>query len=421
MIYGERNSMKMKNKSLNDKTLGLYLHFPFCVEKCKYCDFLSFGGWSKTDMEAYCRAMIREIEYVGKEKGKGYVVDSVFLGGGTPSLIDEGLMGEVVHALRENFNVAGDLSEGAGGLEFSIEANPKTLTERKLKAYKAMGINRLSMGVQSLNDDLLRFMGRIHTKADFMANYDLARVCGFDNINVDLMFAIPGQTLEIWLDTVDQMVNLGPEHISFYSLQLEEGTPFYELYEKGELTLLADEADREMYHQGLTRLKETGYQHYEISNSAKPGFASKHNLKYWSMGEYLGLGLGAHSYINGIRRSNETSLNAYHEIGRRLATAESEAEILFTEEENPFVVEHHENLLIEDMAEYLFMGLRKREGIDLKDFEGRFERPAQEVYKESWPAIEKYIAEGYLNREGHRLCLTEKGIDISNVILAEFV
>lgn len=404
-----------------DKPLGLYLHFPFCVEKCGYCDFLSFGGWSKTDMEAYCRAMIREIEYVGKRDGEGHVVDTIFLGGGTPSLIDTGLMAEVIQGVRDNFKVAGDLPDGTEGLEFSIEANPKTLMAGKLKAYKEMGINRLSMGVQSMDDELLRFMGRIHTKADFLDNYTLARAYGFDNINVDLMFAIPGQTLETWLDTVDQIVDLGPEHISFYSLQLEEGTPFYELYEKGELTLLADEADRKMYHQGLARLKEAGYQHYEISNSAKSGFASKHNLKYWSMGEYLGLGLGAHSYINGIRRSNETSLNAYHEIGRRLANAESEEEVLFTEGENPFVVERHENLLIEDMAEYLFMGLRKREGIDLKDFEGRFGRPAEEVYKENWSAIEKYIAEGYLTREGHGLCLTEKGIDISNVILAEFV
>lgn len=346
-------------------------------------------------MESYCKSLALEIENVGKKHGDGHIVDSIFLGGGTPSLIDEDMMAGVLQGVMDNFNVAENL-------ECTIESNPKTLTKDKLEAYRRMGINRISMGVQSLDDELLRFMGRIHSSEDFAENYKLARACGFDNINVDLMFAIPGQTMETWLSTVNRIIEMEPDHISFYGLQLEEGTPFHKEFLKGELELVTDELDREMYHKALKLFKEAGYNHYEISNCAKPGRESKHNLKYWSMEDYLGLGLGAHSYVEGIRSSNQTSLASYINAAN-------------------IKVDSHENTREDEMAEYIFTGMRRTRGIDLKDFERRFQTPIEEAYSASWPSIKRYMDQGYLIRRDSALSFTEKGIDISNKILAEFI
>jgi oxygen-independent coproporphyrinogen-3 oxidase len=254
-------------------------------------------------------------------------------------------------------------------------------------------------------------MGRVHTKDDFWKNYDLAKECGFRNINIDLMFGIPGQTMGIWTDTIESALALRPEHVSFYSLQLEEGTPFYSMYREGRLKQTEDELDREMYHKSVSALTDKGYLHYEISNAAREGYQCRHNLKYWSMEDYLGLGLGAHSYLNGTRSGNIKDLAEYIQAG----------EAPSGDPERPFTAWRHENTQEDDITEYLITGMRKIVGIDLKDFERRFRKPIEECFSTNWNRVENYIAEGYLKKSEKNMRLTIKGVDISNTILMEFV
>lgn len=389
--------------------LGLYLHIPFCVRKCDYCDFLSFGGLSEEDQKSYFRSLIREIESYAKVYNNKYYVDTIFIGGGTPSLVDESLISGLMAAVRRNFNIHEDA-------EISIESNPKTLTKNKLNTYLKAGINRLSMGAQSFDDKLLRTMGRIHTTGDFLKNYSLARECGFRNINIDLMFAIPGQTMETWMDTLGQAIGLVPEHISFYGLQIEEGTPFFAMFQKGLLKQIDDELDREMYHNAVNTFRDNGYGHYEISNAAKPGYECRHNLKYWSMGDYLGLGLGAHSFIEGTRFSNTTDFKEYIQVG-----GYSFGRWPGQNADSPFVRWHHENSREDSISEFLFTGLRKIKGVDLGEFERRFGQPIEAVYSANWSQIQRYLGEGLLIRSGDNLRFSGEGIDISNTILTEFV
>ncbi len=376
------------------KSLGLYIHVPFCMRKCNYCDFLSFGGLEEELQNEYFQALAKEIRIKAKDYSNKYYVDSIFIGGGTPSLVNEQRIADMMTIINESFSIDGNA-------EISIESNPKTLTKSKLKTYLSCGVNRLSIGAQSFDDELLAYMGRVHTKEDFIKNYDLARECGFQNINIDLMFAIPGQTKEIWTDTIERALSLSPEHISFYSLQLEEGTPFYSMFREGSLKQTDDVLDREMYHGAVRMLKDRGYLHYEISNAAREGYQCRHNLKYWSMEDYLGLGLGAHSYMNGIRSSNTVELNRY--------------------KQSQFIEWRHENTKNDDITEYIITGMRKRNGIDLEDFERRFQKPIEDYFPENWFKLENYIAEGYLKKSEKNMHFTEKGIDISNTILTEFV
>lgn len=389
--------------------LGLYLHIPFCVRKCDYCDFMSFGGLSEEDQKSYFRSLIREIESYAKVYNNKYYVDTIFIGGGTPSLVDESLISGLMAAVRRNFNIHEDG-------EISIESNPKTLTKNKLNTYLKAGINRLSMGAQSFDDELLRTMGRIHTTGDFLKNYSLARECGFRNINIDLMFAIPGQTMETWMDTLGQAIGLVPEHISFYGLQIEEGTPFFAMFQKGLLKQIDDELDREMYHNAVNTFRDNGYGHYEISNAAKPGYECRHNLKYWSMSDYLGLGLGAHSFIEGTRFSNTTDFKEYIQVG-----GYSFGRWSCQNADSPFVRWHHENSREDSISEFLFTGLRKIKGVDLGEFERRFGQPIEAVYSANWSQIQRYLEEGLLIRSGDNLRFSGEGIDISNTILTEFV
>lgn len=375
------------------KSLGLYMHIPFCFKKCNYCDFLSFGGVEEEIHKEYFQALTKEINQKAEVYSNKYYVDSIFVGGGTPSLVNEKLIADLMAAVRESFSVDKNA-------EITMESNPKTLTEDKLKTYLDAGVNRLSIGAQSFDDDLLKYMGRVHTKEDFLKNYDLARECGFRNINIDLMFAIPGQTAEIWTDTLKSTMALMPEHISFYGLQIEEGTPFYTMLREGRLTQADDELDREMYHNAVRMLKDSGYIHYEISNAAKEGYQSRHNLKYWSMEDYLGLGLGAHSYMNGTRSSNLTHLAEYNRA------------------EGACDVWRHENTAGENISEYLFTGMRKLGGIELGDFEARFGSGLESIYGN---VLEKYQREGLIEITDGHLRFTDKGIDISNMVLAEFV
>jgi len=408
----ETVSVDNKLKLAPTKPLGLYLHIPFCVQKCSYCDFLSFGGTGEEAHNEYIRALCREIEYYGTVYRNIYYVESIFIGGGTPSSLKANLIAELADSIKKSFLIVDNA-------EFTIESNPKTLSEKKLKTYLESGINRLSMGAQSMDDNLLSFLGRIHSQEDLFANYQLARKSGFENINLDLMFAVPGQTLEIWMNTLEQVIRLAPEHISFYSLQLEEGTPFYSMYQAGTLKETDSELDRRMYHEALDLLKKKDYLHYEISNAAKAGHQSRHNLKYWSMADYLGLGLGAHSYIGGTRFSNVENLSDYSVSAIEKFKAEEQREKDI--KTGPFTVWKHENSKQEDISEYLFTSLRKTEGIDLRSFEERFGERIEYYFMENWNKIQRFIDEGYLVKKENKMFFSIKGIDISNRILSEFV
>ncbi len=398
-----------KNATIPRKSLGLYLHIPFCIQKCNYCDFLSYGGIEKEKQAAYIQSLIKEIECYSTLCHNQYYVDSIFIGGGTPSILNENLIKELMTSVKSCFNI--DTNP-----EISMECNPKTLTENKLKTYQELGINRLSIGAQTFHGKLLNEMGRVHSANDFFENYTLARICGFQNINIDLMFSIPAQTMTIWKETLEQAILLKPEHISFYSLQIEDGTPFFKQFQEGSLIAIDDELDRKMYHDALDLLKYNGYQHYEISNASKEGYQCMHNLKYWSMEDYLGLGLGAHSFVNGTRFSNVTDLNRYIQIG--MSNNENNKNL---EAYSPFVAWHHKNSKDETISEFLFTGMRKREGIDLKEFERRFERHLEDVFSANWYRLQRYIDEGYLIKSDENMRFTIKGIDISNTILTEFV
>ena len=280
-------------------SLGLYIHIPFCLQKCHYCDFYSEAGTASSLRAKYVDALCTEIQYFGDLLGHGAaeggrLVDTVFIGGGTPSILEVSQTVQIVSTIFDSFRVAEDA-------EISMECNPATLTAEKLAAYRKAGINRLSMGVQSMDLSVLKIMGRVHKPQDVTDNFRLAREAGFDNINLDVMFGVPGQNMDIWKDTVQTVLEMEPEHLSFYSLELAEGTEFYRRLASGMLKETAPEEDRKMYHWLLEELDRRGYEHYEISNAAKTGCQCRHNLKYWNLDDYLGLGAAAHSLIGNRR------------------------------------------------------------------------------------------------------------------------
>ncbi|MGN0659141.1 MAG: radical SAM family heme chaperone HemW [Emergencia sp.] len=366
------------------KKLGIYIHIPFCLAKCRYCGFYSRGGASAAEMETYVESLICDIEEYGRIYGDGCRVDTVFLGGGTPSILPAGAVSRIMGSLRAAFFVEEDA-------EITMESNPKTLTEAGLEEYRRSGVNRLSIGVQSLDRGCLERLGRVHTAEDFLENYRLARNCGFDNINVDLMFAVPGHTMEIWMDTLERIIGLSPEHISFYSLQIEEGTPFYDMLRTGEIEEIPDDLDRRMYHRAIAVMKEAGYEHYEISNCAKPGYRCRHNLKYWSMDDYLGIGAAASSFAGGVRFS-----------------------------EAP-LMEFHENTLEDTAGEFVFTGLRKTCGIRFDDFRRITGQDFWQYFGSRRGELEEFFKAGQLIETPEGLRLSEKGIDVSNRIMAVFV
>lgn len=393
----------------------MYLHIPFCARKCSYCDFRSFGNSGEAEQKAYIGALCREIrEYKtdaedGAEEGTraassygiaaeengaaetNYNVDSIFFGGGTPSLLEPLHIAAAMNALSDSFHIDPDA-------EITIEANPGTLTAAKLKQYRLMGINRLSLGVQSMDDSVLFTLGRIHTRSQVLDSVRLAREAGFDNINIDLMLGIPGQTLESWERTMDEIFGLEPEHLSFYSLQIEEGTPFYDWFRTGRLEAMPEELDRRMYHGMRRRLEDQGYRHYEISNAAKPGRECRHNLKYWSMQDYIGLGLAAHSYVRGVRFSNTEDMERYLR--------------------GDHLEEVHKNDRADSISDYLFTELRRIEGFSQSEFEERFGEPPSALFG---PEIRRFCAEGLLEADGDRLRFTARGLDFTNTVLRELM
>lgn len=392
------------------KPLGLYIHIPFCLKKCKYCDFLSFHEVDKELQLAYIEAVLNEIRYSGLAN-LAQPVDTVFIGGGTPTIYDGVQIERMLLALRNHFNLLPDA-------ELTIEGNPATVTKETLAAYREAGINRLSLGVQSLDSKLLHLLGRMHSPEDALQTLEDARGMGFDNINLDLMFSIPEQTEETWMRDLSSILEQRPEHLSFYSLQIEEGTPFYTLRQQGKLLLPDEETDRTMYWKAASKIKEMGYHHYEISNAALPGKECRHNLKYWSMEPYLGLGLGAHSYTNGWRFHNQTKLEDYLRVSRDLHL---HMEVNYSGfQESPFVADRHQNTLQDEIGEFLFTGMRLLEGISLSEFYDRFGQTITDKYSKE---ITKHVKNGLLlfDQVEDRMAFTAKGIDLSNYVLSDFV
>ena len=373
--------------------ISLYIHIPFCAQKCLYCDFPSFARKDHL-RKAYIEALNKEIISL-REKHNNLEINTIFIGGGTPSVLEadelECLLKEVA-----KLNMAKDV-------EYSMECNPGNLTEEKLEVMKKYGVNRISMGLQAKQDNLLKGLGRIHNYKTFKENFLLAKKVGFNNINVDLMFGLPNQRLNEWEETLREIISLEPAHISAYSLIIEEGTAFYNLYENDKLKLPTEEEERKMYHLAKKILEENGFNQYEISNYAKEGKECRHNLAYWNMDNWIGVGSAAASYINGKRIKNISSVEGY---------------INSINEKREAVEEIINNSKNDNMEEFVFMGLRKINGIDENEFKNRFSMNINNVYGE---IINKYIDEGLLIRESGRIFLSEKGIEISNIIMADFL
>lgn len=398
----------------NARDLSLYVHIPFCKVKCAYCDFLSFGGCGDRLHRQYIDALCRELKDY-RMIAEEYIVRTIFFGGGTPSYVDASLIGQALQTIREIFVV----DEQA---EITIEGNPDSLTEDKLTEYRRFGINRLSIGLQSMNDDMLKVLGRVHDTEQFLTAWHSARQAGFGNINIDLMSGLPGESVESYIHTLNRVARLEPEHISAYSLIVEDGTPL----SRNEVLLQelpTEEEDRKQYTETGRLFEHAGYQRYEISNYAREGFACRHNLVYWTGGEYLGVGLGAASYLTickdqmpyqKVRFRGVRELNRY--IEKVWSHEEMRGDVL------PVLYNFYEEVYIlnrkDEIEEFMFLGLRLAQGIEKMAFRKRFGLDIQNVYGD---VIEKYIKYGLLSETVERLALTEKGIDVSNVVLAEFI
>lgn len=382
-----------------DKSLELYVHIPFCVRKCEYCDFLSAPTGADTQQE-YVRNLLLEIAQKGVHC-TDYEVITIFFGGGTPSILKAGWIADILDVIHRNFKVRKDA-------EITIECNPGTLTFEKLSIYKSAGINRISVGLQSASDAELRELGRIHTYEDFLKSYDLIRKKGFSNVNIDLMAALPGQTLKSYEQTLRRVLALKPEHISAYSLIIEEGTPFYEKYEADELLrekgekpqmLPSEETERLMYERTKELLLAHGYERYEISNYARRGYACRHNIGYWRRENYLGFGLGSASLLENERFHNTTDLTDY--LGGDYLAYEQEKLDKKSQ-----------------MEEFMFLGLRMTDGISTECFRQTFGLTVELVYG---PVLEQQIADQLLRKEDGRIFLTERGLDVSNYVMAQFL
>lgn len=382
------------------KNLELYIHVPFCMKKCEYCDFLSFPADAKTQ-EEYFGALLRDVKYYGQNMIEDYQVSTIYIGGGTPSWMDESLIQSLMYSVYKYFDVAEDA-------EVSIECNPGTLTSRKLLIYKQSRINRLSIGLQSTDNEELKILGRIHTYEQFLKSYESARVAGFDNINIDIMSGLPYQTTDKFLDTLYKVIRLRPDHVSAYSLIIEKNTPFYSMYKfdmvkqeagmKPDILPHEDEVYR-MYKATQQILGENGYQQYEISNFAKKGYECRHNIGYWTRTNYLGLGLGAASLIENVRCTNTRDVYKY------ISGSENIIETTPIERK-------------EQMEEFMFLGLRMNKGVSRYDFEHEFGIQIEAIYKEQ---IDELRREALMDAKAGYIFLTDKGQDLSNYCMAKFL
>ena len=387
------------------KDIGIYVHIPFCKHKCYYCDFISYAN-KESLVERYINVLIREITDVATGNRLDYEngidelfnVNTIYIGGGTPSFIESKYIVNIISTIREYFKI----NENA---EITLEVNPGTVNENKLKDYFNAGVNRLSIGLQATNDSLLKEIGRIHTYEEFLNTYKLARKIGFKNINADLMIGLPKQTIEDVEKAVNDLIKLGLEHISVYSLILEEGTVLEEQIRSGKLKLPEDEKEREMYWKVKSILEANGYIHYEISNFAKKGYESQHNLDCWRQKEYVGFGVAAHSYTNDVRYSNIENLEEYIE---NYENDKLEETFIFNEK-----LTHNMKV-----KEYMMLGLRKLNGVSIQEFKEKFAANPIYVFKNE---LEKLVNEDLLEIDGDYIRLTKRGLDLANLVWEEFV
>lgn len=404
------------------KELELYVHIPFCMKKCLYCDFLSAPANEETQRE-YVEALLREIRFFG-ERSSDYVVSTIYIGGGTPSWLDEALMAKIMEEITHRFLLAKDA-------EITIECNPGTVTERKFQTYKKIGINRLSIGLQSVNEKELQLLGRVHTFDQFLKTYELARKTGFTNINVDLMSSLPGQTPKTFANTLQQVIRLHPEHISAYSLIIEKGTPFYETYKfdavkqrAGMQTEFLPTEDEEYEIGKLTQvvLEKAGYHRYEVSNYAREGYACRHNIGYWRRTNYLGMGLGAASLLENIRYTNTSDLYRYIEesvdiknvmVPVTLANQTTVSVPATNLSDTVDVIERNAQ-----MEEFMFLGLRMTQGVLREDFERAFGMTIESVYGE---VLQTLLQEGLLEKSEGRIFLTDRGMDLNSYVSSQFL
>ena len=382
------------------KRLGIYVHIPFCAKKCDYCDFYSLAS-SEDEKKAYIEALKREIREASKKVSDEYRVYTIYFGGGTPSIIKAYYIKEILDEIRSGFK----LYEDGFFPEITIECNPKTVDMEKLLVYKEAGINRISLGLQSTDDDELRLLGRIHTYEDFLDSYDMVRKSCFTNVNIDLMSAIPKQKITTYERSLDELIKLNPEHISSYSLIIEEGTNFYKKYSENAplvMDLPSEDEDRAMYELTSFRLAEAGYKRYEISNYAKDGYFSRHNTSYWERVPYLGFGVGASSLFEGERYDNVANLKEYIK--------------------NAGISDVRQNItklsLKDEMSEFMFLGLRLIDGISKQAFTKKFTFTVEEIFGD---VVKKHINNELLIDNGDFLKLSDRGLDISNYVLSDFL
>ena len=390
----------------NTKNIGIYVHIPFCKKKCEYCDFKSFVG-KENMIDQYMKWVNYELKSIGEGNRLDYeknlddliIVKTIYIGGGTPSILPPKYISDILNTIKDNYTIDNK------NLEVTIEVNPGTVNEEKLTKYKECGINRLSIGLQATQNEVLNTLGRIHTYNDFLDTYNVARKIGFNNINVDLMIGIPGQSLEDVQESIEEIIKLSPEHISTYSLIIEEGTPFFDKLVKNEITLPDEEIERQMYWMVKKKLEEAGYIHYEISNFAKKGYESKHNLACWNQEEYVGVGAAAHSYTNNVRYSNVCEIEEYINKNKN------------NNETNNFIL-HEKQTKDSKMKEFMLLGLRKINGIQVQEFKNRFGENPIYLYRKE---LNKLVNENLLEIDGDTIKLTKKGLDLANLVWEEFV
>ena len=388
---------------MQEKELGIYIHIPFCKQKCYYCDFVSFSN-KEEYIEKYVETLKREIDSYDLSN---YNITTIYIGGGSPSRIPSEKIQEILEKIRQKILKNQTRWED---IEITIELNPGTVDEEKIKKYKKIGINRLSIGLQSTNNKLLKEIGRIHTFEDFKNTYNLVKKVGFENINVDLMIGLPNQTISDVKESLNEIIKLNPTHVSVYSLIVEENTKMEKLINNKELQLPDEELERQMYWYVKNTLELNGYNHYEISNFAKKGKESKHNLNCWEQKEYIGLGLAAYSYLNGIRYGNTSDIEKYINVQDFLNSSE-------LEESGIRIVDEVQSL--EDKRkEYMLLGLRKIDGVSIQKFKEKFvENPIFLFRKE----LEKLVNEKLITIDGDCIMLTNKGLDLANIVWEEFV
>ena len=370
------------------KEIGIYIHIPYCKSKCNYCDFISFADKEDT-IKKYIETVLKEIDECNFS---GFNIGTIYIGGGTPSFIDSKYIIKLVNKIKEKFIV----SQNA---EITIEINPGTITKEKLLDYKKAGINRISIGLQSTDNEILKKIGRIHTYEEFLENYELARSLGFNNINIDLMLALPEENEGSIAMQISEIINLQPEHISVYSLILEDNTPLKEMVESGNIVLPTDDEERKMYWKVKELLEENDYIHYEISNYSKKGYQSKHNMDCWNQNEYLGFGVAAHSYYNKVRFSNPLIIEEYIQNYKNKKIEEEQ-----TKEEQA--------------KEFMMLGLRKIEGVSISSFERKFQINPLFYFRFE---ISKLVDEGLVEIDLDSIKLTSKGLDLANLVWEEFV